>query len=60
MVSISESDPFGINITDEEKRKELVDAIEDQYAQSGKTEREKGIYNAVASLLGLDGDVKLG
>jgi len=60
LISISASDPFGINITDQEKRTELIDAIEDHYEQSGKTDREKDIYKAVAKLLGLDEEVKIG
>lgn len=57
LVSISHSNPFGIQIEDEAARADIVKAIEDHYAQSGKTPRERDIYNAVATLLGLDGEV---
>lgn len=59
LVSISTSNPFGIEIPDETVRADLAKAIEDNYAQSGKTQREYDIYNAVANLLGLDEDVDL-
>ena len=59
LVSVSVSNPFGIEIP-AESRAELVGAIEDHYANSGKTPREHDIYAAVATLLGLDGEVKLG
>ena len=59
LVSVSVSNPFGIEIP-AESRAELIGAIEDNHAQSGKTPREHDIYAAVATLLGLDGEVKLG
>lgn len=60
LISISTSNPFGIQIQDEATRANLVTAIEDNYAQSGQTQRERNIYNAVATLLGLDAEVNLG
>ena len=59
LVSISTSNPFGIEIPDDDSREQLIDGIEKHYGQSGKTEREYEIYMAVARLLGLDEDVKL-
>lgn len=60
LVSVSTSNPFGIQIQDETIRENLVKAIEDYYAQSGQTQREHDIYFAVATLLGLDEEVNLG
>ena len=60
LMSVSTSNPFGIEIPDADSRQALVDAIEDHYAQSGKTQRELDIYNAIATLLGLEGEVDLG
>jgi hypothetical protein len=57
--SISSSNPFGIEITNADSRAELVNTIEEGYAQSGKTPREKDIYTALAKLLGIDESVKL-
>lgn len=60
IVSISVSNPFGIEIPDEATRTQLADGIEESYAQSGQTQRERDLYNAVAALLGLDAEVNLG
>lgn len=60
LLSVSTSNPFGIEIAEGETRQELVDAIEDGYAQSEKTQRDLDIYKAIATLLGLDADVNLG
>lgn len=60
LMSVSTSNPFGIQIEDEAVRADLIKAIEDHYAQSGQTQREKDIFNAVAMLLGLDAEVNLG
>lgn len=59
LVSISTSNPFGIQIDDADTRAELASAIEDYYAQSGKTQREHDIYTAIATLLGLEDEVAL-
>ena len=59
LISVSKSNPFGIQIPDEAVRADLVQAIEDLYAESGRTERERSAYQAVAMLLGLEGDVNL-
>ena len=59
LVSISTSNPFGIEIPNDGSRQQLIDGIEKHYAESGKTQREYDIYMAVAALLGLDGEVKL-
>lgn len=58
LVSVSTSNPFGIQIPDD-ARDGLIDGIEKHYNASGKTEREKAIYTAVATLLGLEEEVKL-
>lgn len=58
--SVSTSNPFGIEITSEATRLELTTAIEDGYAKSGKTQRDLDVYNAIATLLGLDENVNLG
>ena len=60
LVSISTSNPFGIQIEDETTRANIANAIEDNYEKSGKTQRELDIYTAVATLLGLEDEVKLG
>lgn len=60
IVSISVSNPFGIEIPDEATRTQLADGIEEFYACSGQTQRERDLYNAVAALLGLDAEVNLG
>lgn len=60
IVSISVSNPFGIEIPDEATRSQIADGIEEFYSQSGKTQRERDLYNAVAALLGVDAEVNLG
>lgn len=60
IVSISVSNPFGIQIPDESLRGEITEGIEELYAQSGRTQWERDLYNAVAALLGLDAEVNLG
>lgn len=60
IVSISVSNPFGIEIPDEAMRAQLADGIEEFYAQSGQAPRERELYNAVAALLGVDAEVDLG
>lgn len=60
LMSVSTSNPFGVEINNEDTRNDLVKAIEDGYADSTKTQKDLDIYNAIASLLGLDEDVNLG
>lgn len=60
LVSISTSNPFGIEIEDAATRKELVEGIETYFAESGKTQRERDICTAIATILGVEGDLKLG
>lgn len=60
IISISVSNPFGIEIPDEAMRTQLASGIEEHYAQSGQTQRERELYNAMATLLGLDAEVNLG
>ena len=60
LISISVSNPFGIEIGDEAVRAELIQTIENEYAQSSKTDKEHSIYGAIATLLGLDAEVNLG
>lgn len=59
ILTLSESNPFDIEIPDEATRTQLIDGIEEFYAQSGKTPRERNLYYAVAVLLGLEADVTL-
>lgn len=59
LMSISTSNPFGIEIPNPQDRAELVSFIENYYAQSGRTQREYDACMAVANLLGLD-EVELG
>lgn len=59
LVSVSASNPFGIQIENENSRLELIQAIEENYDLSGKTQREREIYRAVATLLGLEQEVDL-
>lgn len=60
LVGISVSNPFGIEIGDDGAQAELAKMIESSYAESGKTQRELEVYNAIAMLLGLDAQVDLG
>lgn len=60
LMSVSTSNPFGIQIEDEAERASLAKVIEENFAQSGKTQKERDVYNAVTTLLGLDGEVSLG
>ncbi|MBE6974397.1 MAG: hypothetical protein E7436_02780 [Ruminococcaceae bacterium] len=59
LMSISDSNPFGIEIPDESARNDLVDSIEELYEASGRTQREAQIYTAIARLLGIDEYVEL-
>ena len=54
LISVSASDPFGIEIEDAAERNELADAIKEVYNAGGKTDREKQIAIAIAALLGVD------
>lgn len=60
IVSISVSNPFGIEIPDEATRSQIADGIEELYEQSDKTQRARSLYNAVATLLGVNEEVNLG
>lgn len=60
LMSVSTSNPFGIEISNADERAAIVEAIEENFAQSGQTARERDIYTAVAKLLGLDAEVDLG
>ena len=59
ILSLSESDSLDIEIPDEATRSQLAEGIEEFYAQSGKTPRERNLYYAVAVLLGLEAEVNL-
>jgi len=59
LMSISESNPFGIEVPDEESCKEMANAIEELYQQGERTERERQVYMAVAKLMGIDAYVEL-
>jgi hypothetical protein len=61
IISISVSNPFGVEIPDEETRAQIADSIEDYYeAHSDGSTRERELYQAVATLLGLENEVHLG
>lgn len=53
------SNPFGIEVGDDAKAM-LAGTIESEFAQSGKSAKEREIYLAIASLLGVDKAVNLG
>ena len=53
------SNPFGIELG-ADATAELAGTIESEFAQSGKTDKERDIYLAIAALLGVDGNVNLG
>ena len=53
------SNPFGIELG-ADAAAELAGTIESEFAQSGKTDKERDIYLAIAALLGVDGNVNLG
>ncbi len=57
--SIEGSNPFGITISDAQKRADIIKVIEDNYNESGKTAEEKNLYLSVARVLGLEAEVKL-
>lgn len=59
LISISDSNPFGIELKDTDARTNMINALEKQYDQSGKTPRELNAYRAVATLLGLENEVDL-
>ena len=61
IISVSGSNPFGIEIPDEATRTQIADAIEEYYeTHSDHSSRERALYQAVATLLGLDAEVNLG
>lgn len=53
LMTIAEENPFGIKIENGALRVELTNAINDFYAVGGKTDRDREVCRAVASLLGL-------
>ena len=59
LTSITDSNPFGITIKNEETRTNLVQAIESAFAKSEKTEKDITVFNAIAKILGLDKDINL-
>ena len=60
LVSVSTSNPFGIEIEDEATRADLVEGIEEFFAQSGKSQREREICIVIAKILGVDDMLNLG
>ena len=60
LVSVSTSNPFGIEIEDQDTRDELVAGIEGFFAESGKSQRERDICTAIAKILGVDEQLNLG
>ena len=59
LVSISTSNPFGMEIEDAAARQDLADAIAEVYHDSGKTARDQDVARALAALLGVDAELKL-
>ena len=59
LMSITESNPFGINITNEETRANLIQAIETAFAESNKTDKDAAIFTAIARVIGLDAEINL-
>ena len=59
LLSVTDSNPFGIKIPDEAAKADVVAAIEMVYEKSHKGEREKNLTLAIAKLLGVDGDIKI-
>ena len=58
LTGISESNPFGLNIDNEETRANLIRDIEAAFAASAKTEKDTSVFNAIARLFGLENEVK--
>ena len=59
LTGISESNPFGLNIDNEETRANLIRDIESAFAASAKTEKDTAVYKSIARILGLEDEVKL-
>jgi hypothetical protein len=61
--SVSTSNPFGIEITNEADREAVADAIEKYYAEDKASEADKqrvyDVYSAIARLLGVENEVEL-
>lgn len=60
IVSISETDPFGVEIDDAATRVNMANTIAQAYAQTGKTDKDQGVAQALAKLLGVDAELNLG
>lgn len=57
LTGISESNPFGIKITNEETRANLIRDIESAFAATAKTEKDTAVYKSIARILGLEDEV---
>ncbi|MBE6916330.1 MAG: hypothetical protein E7470_00305 [Ruminococcaceae bacterium] len=60
LVGISTSDPFGMKIEDPAARQELANAIAEVYGDTAKTAKDQSIARALATMLGVDKELKLG
>ncbi|MBR5187279.1 MAG: hypothetical protein IKW18_02300 [Clostridia bacterium] len=57
LTGISESNPFGLKINNEETRANLICDIESAFAASAKTEKDIAVFNAIARIFGLEDEV---
>lgn len=57
LTGISESNPFGLKINNEETRANLIRDIESAFAASAKTEKDIAVFNAIARIFGLEDKV---
>lgn len=60
IVSVSEADPFGIEVSDAAEREAVAGTIAQIYEQTSKSDKAQGVANALASLLGVDAELNLG
>ena len=59
IISVTDSNPFGIKLPDEAAKADVIAAIEMVYEKSHKGDREKAVTLAIAKLLGVDADVNI-
>ena len=57
LTGISDSNPFGLKINNEETRANLIQDIESAFAASAKTEKDTAVFNAIARIFGLEDEV---
>lgn len=59
IISITDSNPFGIKIENPSTLESIVNTIEHIYEKSEKTEKERNVAIAIAKLLGVEKDLNL-